>query len=276
MHLPTTPIRPAAPPLAPVVLASLGALLLVLLAAFYGSATARANAHEWRHCRSVPVAIAAGHRKAAQVQAKGVDCRRARHLVRDFYAAPIGSSGGTYVDGFGCAYTGGGSTVVCGPGPSGTDGPERVQWREISGGAVHQPEGRNDKTQYFIPLTGDGSMTLRYTTSATPRWTSAADGPTIFDVVSRMRLTVPVIGPPHGGGARLLVVRLTGVNCYAHCTARTWRFHLGRLDGDGYTRRAMKTPRWGCGDPAITAHLVLRNGKRTTPVTWAPTTVCAE
>lgn len=98
-----------------------------------GTAAAAITGLPKRHCRSVSLR---GHSdnalRATKIVARGVGCQRARRVVKGFHSQVIGSSGAGYVAGFGCAYLSA-TRVRCGPGPSGTEGPERVEWVAVGG-----------------------------------------------------------------------------------------------------------------------------------------------
>lgn len=86
-------------------------------------------------CKALTIDDPAGVQlRISNLRVSGVSCQRARKVIRSFHSQTIGSSGGTYAAGYGCAYVGRGSVdgagakVSCGSGPSGT-GPRRISWR---------------------------------------------------------------------------------------------------------------------------------------------------
>src|SRR4051794_3498201 len=90
-------------------------------------------------------------------------------------------------------------------------------------------------SKYVIPLQGAGAMTLGFPGSPDALWTSADDPSNMLvNVTSRLRLSVPVIGPARSHVARRLVIRLPGVGCYQHCSRRIWRLRLRALGPNGY------------------------------------------
>jgi hypothetical protein len=109
---------------------------------------------------------------------------------------------------------------------------------------------------------------------------AAIDGPqAIFDVVSPLRLTVSVVGPPGGSKIDHIGVSVRGIDCSLHCHTERLDLRFPRLaDRGSYGFRSVmaRTDIWGCGKPSIRAQIIFRSGAKGPVSHWTPDTACGE
>lgn len=121
------------------------------------------------------------------------------------------------------------------------------------------------------------SITLSYTDGTS---LAAIDGPqAIFDVVSPLRLTVSVVGPPGGSKIGHVAVSISGIDCSLHCHTQHLSLHIPSLaDRGSYGFRSVsaRTDIWGCGKPSIRAQIIFRDGAKGPVSHWTPQTGCGE
>lgn len=121
------------------------------------------------------------------------------------------------------------------------------------------------------------SLSLSYTNGT---FLAAVDGPqAIYDVVSPLRLTVSVVGPPGGSKVDHIAVSIRDIDCALDCHTQRLNLHFPRLgDSGGYGFRSVsaRTDIWGCGKPSIRAQIVFRSGAKGPVAHWAPDTACGE
>jgi hypothetical protein len=121
------------------------------------------------------------------------------------------------------------------------------------------------------------SLSLSYANGAS---LAAIDGPqTIFDVVSPLRLTVSVVGPPGGSKIGHIAVSIRGIDCSLHCHDEHLNIRVPSLaDQSGYGFRSVsaRTAPWGCGKPSIRAQIIFRSGAKGPVSHWTPDTGCGE
>lgn len=109
---------------------------------------------------------------------------------------------------------------------------------------------------------------------------AAIDGPqSIFDVVSPLRLTVSVVGPPGGTKIDHIAVSIRGIDCSLHCHTEHLNLRFPRLaDRGSYGFRSVtaRTDIWGCGNPSIRAQIIFRSGAKGPVSHWTPDSACGE
>jgi len=152
--------------------------------------------------------------------------------------------------------------------------PDSGDWSYPVIGVVHAPSTA-EAEPYAIGTSGAGALTLRYTTSKAVIWSSSGQDE-VADVTTPLVLGITITGPAHGSGVRKLVIDLDDVGCDRDCQNRTWQIRVAPLGARGLEHLEVVTPLWGCGHPVVRAHLLLVDGKTSSPVRWEPNTVCGE
>jgi hypothetical protein len=129
---------------------------------------------------------------------------------------------------------------------------------------------------YAFPET---SLSLSYTNGSL---LAAIYGPQtlIYVVVSPLRLTVSVIGPPGGSKIGHIAVSIRGIDCTLHCHTEHLYLHVPRLSDStpnvGFRSVTARTDAWGCGRPSIRAQIIFRSGAKGPVSHWTPDTGCGE
>lgn len=121
------------------------------------------------------------------------------------------------------------------------------------------------------------SLSLSYTGGT---FLAAIDGPqSIYDVVSPLRLTASVVGPPGGSKIARVAVSIRGIDCSLHCHTQHLNLRVPRLSrrgGYGFRSVTTRTDVWGCGKPSIRAQIIFRSGAKGPVSHWTPDTACGE